>query len=86
MIVPNIENEELSNELNCVSFSEEIEFTVVDKKADGYMDAIIKFCDSHGFDFSDILKYISPALKEKIQLEAEQNGLLKKNSKTTWDF
>lgn len=85
MIVPQIDNE-LSSELNCISFSEEIEFAVLEKRADGYMHAIIQFCEDHGFEYSEILKFISPSLKEKIQLEAEDQGLVKKTSRTVWEL
>jgi hypothetical protein len=85
-IVQEIEDEELNKELNCISFSEEIEFSVVNKLSDGYMTAIVKFCEEHGFDYSDIIKFISPSLKEKIQLEAEEQGLVKRKNKPAWIF
>lgn len=86
MIILAVEDEELAKELNCISFSEEIELAVLNNQSDGYMSAIIKFCDSHGFDYIDILKFISPSLKEKIQLEAEEQGLIKKTVKPAWEF
>lgn len=81
MIVPQIEDEELISTLNCISFSEEIEFSVANRSADGYMDSIIKFCEEHSFDYLEIAKFISPSLKEKIKLEAEDLGMVKKSQR-----
>lgn len=86
MIIPDIDNTELNSTLNCVSFSEEIEFNVLNKVADGYMSAIINFCEEHEFEYSDVVKYISPSLKDKIRLEAEESGLTKRRVKLGWEF
>lgn len=86
MIILDAEETELSQSLNCISFSNEIEFAVLNKKSDSYMSAIVSFCEEHEFEYSEVVKYISPALKEKIQLEAEESGMVKRRAKVGWEF
>ena len=84
MLLP--EDEELSGHLNVVSFSETIEHTVFRGEAEGYLNAIVKFCEQHNLDFSEVTKFISPSLKEKIELEASNDGMMAKKFKQVWHF
>jgi len=47
----------------------------------GYMDAVIQYCNEIDIDVEAIAKLINQTLKEKIQIEAEENNYLKKRGK-----
>lgn len=59
-----------------VDFSYQIEMYLRDNKCQGYVDAIIKFCNEHSIDQEDIVGMISPTLKSKIAEEAGNYGVL----------
>ena len=61
-------------------FSTLIEELTLDEKL-GYMDAICQHCKESGLEIEVAATLISPALKAKIKLEAQENNLLKKSSK-----
>jgi hypothetical protein len=61
-------------------FSTLIEEIVLDEKL-GYMDAICYHCKETGLEVEVAATLISPALKAKIKLEAQENNLLKKTSR-----
>jgi hypothetical protein len=61
-------------------FSMMIEQMVTDKRI-GYMDAICHHCKETGLEIEVAATLISSALKAKIKEEAQDNNLLKKNSK-----
>lgn len=47
----------------------------------GYMDAIIQYCSEVDIDVESISKLINQSLKDKVQIEAEENNYLKKRGK-----
>jgi len=61
------------------SFALEIEKLVKTKEM-SYVEAIIHYCDSNGFDPVDISKLCVGSLKEKLEAEAQRNNLLPKSS------
>jgi len=66
--------------LNREKFSLIIEQTVKEKKL-SYMDAIVWWCEENEFDIQDVNKLISPLIKEKIKVEAEDLNFLPKSSR-----
>jgi len=66
--------------LNREKFSQIIERTVIEKKL-SYMDAIVWWCEENEFDIQDVNKLISPLIKEKIKVEAENLNFLPKSSR-----
>jgi hypothetical protein len=44
----------------------------------GYMDAVIQYCNEIDIDVEAIAKLINQTLKDKIQIEAEEQNYLKK--------
>lgn len=68
------------NFLNKQKFSMLIEETVLNNRL-SYMDAIIDVCEKHFIDLEDVRKFVSPAIKDKLEAEArELNYLPKLNS------
>tara|TARA_B100001057_G_scaffold91461_1_gene87767 strand:- start:201 stop:446 length:246 start_codon:yes stop_codon:yes gene_type:complete len=66
--------------LTKTKFTKLIQNTVVEKKIP-YMDAVIHVCEKNDIDVQDIKKFISPAVKDKIEAEAmDLNFLPKKNA------
>jgi hypothetical protein len=63
-----------------MKFSELIENVSLDE---GYtlIDAIVNHCNETGMEIEVASTLISPALKQKIKEEAEENNLMKKTSK-----
>jgi hypothetical protein len=61
-------------------FSLYIEKKVQDSKI-GYMEAIISYCEEIDIDIETIAGLVNKSLKEKIQLEAEEQNYLKKRGK-----
>lgn len=61
-------------------FSLYIEERVVREKI-SYMDAIIDYCTNNDVDIDNIGGLITPTLKEKIQVEAEDSNMLKPRGK-----
>ena len=47
----------------------------------GYMDAIIQYCSEIDIDVESVAKLINQSLKERIQLEAEDQNYFKKRGK-----
>jgi len=66
--------------LNREKFSQIIERTVIEKKL-SYMDAIVWWCEENEFDIQDVNKLVSPLIKEKIKVEAENLNFLPKSSR-----
>jgi len=66
--------------LNREKFSLIVEQTVKEKKI-SYMDAIVWWCEENEFDIQDVNKLISPLIKEKIKVEAEDLNFLPKSSR-----
>lgn len=61
-------------------FSLHIEERVAREKI-GYMDAIIQYCSEVDIDIESISKLINQSLKDKVQIEAEENNYLKPRGK-----
>ena len=61
-------------------FSLYIEDTVA-KDRIGYMDAIINYCNNMDINIENIGPLVNQSLKDKLQLEAEENNLMKKRGK-----
>tara|TARA_S200000501_G_scaffold376878_1_gene433218 strand:- start:1482 stop:1697 length:216 start_codon:yes stop_codon:yes gene_type:complete len=68
--------------MNSKKFAMTIEKIVREKKIP-YMDAVLKYCEEHDIDTSNINALINKSLKEKIQLEAEKLNLIEKSSTAT---
>lgn len=51
------------------------------KEQIGYMDAIIQYCEEVDIEIDSISKLINQSLKDKVQIEAEENNYLKKRGK-----
>ena len=66
--------------LNREKFSQIVERTVIEKRL-SYMDAIVWWCEENEFDIQDVNKLISPLIKEKIKVEAENLNFLPKSSR-----
>ena len=66
--------------LNREKFSQIVERTVIEKKL-SYMDAIVWWCEENEFDIQDVNKLVSPLIKEKIKVEAENLNFLPKSSR-----
>ena len=47
----------------------------------GYMDGIIDYCNNIDIDVGSVASLVNQSLKEKIQIEAEENNFMKKRSK-----
>lgn len=60
-------------------FSLEIEELVYMKDIP-YIDAIVLYCDIHGFEVETAAKLISGVLKSKVQLEAEDLHFIKRTT------
>lgn len=54
---------------------------VVQSNKIGYMEAIIKYCNDIDIDIESISKLVNQSLKDKIQIEAEENNYLRKRAK-----
>lgn len=46
-----------------------------------YMEAVIAYCNDQDIDVERIAGLISPALKDKIQVEAEDQNMIKRSGK-----
>lgn len=72
--------QELCDSLTIVQFSEEIEHKYIHDKSESHLTTIIKYCEENGVDYEHVIKYIAPSLKEKIKLEAEERGWMRRTS------
>ena len=63
--------------MNSKEFSLIIEGVVKDKRPITYMDAILWYCDENQIEVESVGRLISKALKEKIQVEASKQNLIK---------
>lgn len=72
--------EELENMfLNEVSLQKQIE-ELVQESGMTYIEAIIEFCTENSLDFEDIVSVVSVNLKEKIRVDAMNEGLMPKQA------
>ena len=63
--------------MNSKEFSLIIEGVVKDKRPITYMDAILWYCEQNQIEVESVGRLISKALKEKIQVEARKQNLIK---------
>ena len=63
--------------MNSKEFSLIIEGVVKDKRPITYMDAIVWYCEQNQIEVESVGRLISKALKEKIQVEASKQNLIK---------
>ena len=63
--------------MNSKEFSLIIEGVVKDKRPITYMDAIIWYCEQNQIEVESVGRLISKTLKEKIQVEASKQNLIK---------
>ena len=63
--------------MNSKEFSLIIEGVVKDKRPITYLDAIIWYCEQNQIEVESVGRLISKALKEKIQVEASKQNLIK---------
>ena len=63
--------------MNSKEFSLIIEGVVKDKRPITYMDAILWYCEQNKIEVESVGRLISKALKEKIQVEASKQNLIK---------
>ena len=61
-------------------FSLYIEEKVISDKI-GYMDAVIQYCEEIDIDIESIAKLINQSLKDKIQIEAEDQNYMRSRGK-----
>lgn len=74
----------MSEFLNKQKFSMLIEETVLNDKI-SYMDAIIEVCEQNGIEIEDVRKFISPAIKDKLEAEARNLNYLPKLNTLPFD-
>ena len=68
--------------MNSKKFGLKIEEIVKEKKI-SYLDAVVWFCEENEIDTGSVNSMINKALKEKLQIEAEEKKLIKKSSSAT---
>jgi hypothetical protein len=54
---------------------------VVQKNRIGYMEAVIQYCTEIDIDIEAISKLVNKSLKDKIQIEAEEQNYLRRTAK-----
>lgn len=65
-------------------FSKLIEQTVIAKRL-SYMDAIVWLCEEYSIEIEDIKKFISPAIKDKLEGEARRLNFLPRKNELTFE-
>lgn len=65
--------------LTPTTFQEQIEVLVREKRCN-HMDAIIEYCRSNEVDVEDIAKLITSNLKDKIKLDAMNEGYMRREA------
>ena len=53
----------------------------VSKEKIGYMDATIDYCYHNDVDIEGVANLVTPSLREKIQLEAEESNMMRPRGK-----
>lgn len=74
------EPKELEDTIDKINVVEEIEKIALEKKID-YISAALELAQQLDWDPAWIAPYITGSLKEKIRVEGEEQGLLKKTSR-----
>jgi hypothetical protein len=67
-------------ETNEVNINQEIE-KIVSQNKDGYIQAILTFCEEKNIDPSYVAKHISKPIIEKLRAEGESLNYLKKSAR-----
>ena len=62
------------------SFSSYIEQKVREKKGLTHLDAVLNYCKENYIDPEDIKKLINKSLREKIEIDFQNDGYLPKNA------
>ena len=65
--------------LNKSKFTKMVVKTVQNKKL-SYLDAVVHLCEEHNIGIDDIRKYISPVIKDKIEVEAQKLNFIPKGN------
>lgn len=65
--------------LNKNKLTKMVEQTVKRKKL-SYIDAIVHICEQNNIEIEDISKFISPAIKSKIEVEAQNLNYMPKGN------
>jgi len=65
--------------LNKSKFTKMVVKTVQNKKL-SYLDAVVHLCEEHNIEIDDIRKYISPVIKDKIEVEAQKLNFIPKGN------
>ena len=65
--------------LTKAKFTKLIQTTVLEKRLT-YIDAIVDICEENKIEIEDISKFLSPVVKEKIEVEAMNLNYLPKES------
>lgn len=73
-----IDNQALHDALNVVSFSEAVEHRHREMKFETYISAVVDLASELDIDDKDVPKLLSPSLIEKLRLEAEEEGHIRK--------
>lgn len=53
---------------------------IVQTKKMPYLDAIVYFCEENELEIEDVVKYVSPVIKNKLEAEAMDLNLLPRQS------
>lgn len=69
-----------------VNFSEEIERKYLVDRSESYLQTILLYCEENSLDYQDVIKHISPSLKQKIEIEGVERGWLRPTSKPAFTF
>lgn len=85
MIVPS-DQEALHEALNTISFSEAVEHHLRKHKFESYLSAIVDLSSELDLDEKQVAKLLSDTLKEKIRIEAEEDGMMFRKEKPAFTF
>ena len=65
-------------------FTKMVESTVLEKRI-SYMDAVVHLCEKNNIEIEEIKKYISPAIKGKIEVEAQKLNFMPRGNALTFE-
>jgi len=65
-------------------FTKMVESTVLEKRI-SYMDAVVHLCEKNNIEIEEIKKYISPAIKGKIEVEAQNLNFMPRGNALTFE-
>lgn len=80
------DSEELHEILNVLSFSEAVEKHMREGKFESYISAVVDLAGELDLDDKAVAKLISNTLRDKIRLEAEEDGHMFKQEKPMMTF